>query len=108
MFGGAGVYCDGTMFALVSDGVIYLKAGESNDADFAREGLSPFTYRAAGGKRAVMSYRRMPDRLYDDPGELAIWAEKALAAAQQQPVCGRKTSSKKRMPAIPQRRLTRR
>jgi len=29
----------------------------------------------------VMSYRRMPDRLYDDPDELAIWARAALAAA---------------------------
>jgi len=28
-----------------------------------------------------MSYRRMPDRLYDDPDELAIWARAALAAA---------------------------
>jgi DNA transformation protein len=28
-----------------------------------------------------MSYRRMPDRLYDDPDELAVWARAALAAA---------------------------
>jgi DNA transformation protein len=28
-----------------------------------------------------MSYRRMPDRLYDDPDELAFWAREALAAA---------------------------
>jgi DNA transformation protein len=28
-----------------------------------------------------MSYRRMPDRLYDDPDELALWARDALAAA---------------------------
>ena len=28
-----------------------------------------------------MSYRRMPDRLYDDPDELATWARAALAAA---------------------------
>jgi DNA transformation protein len=28
-----------------------------------------------------MSYRRMPDRLYDDPDELAAWAREALAAA---------------------------
>ena len=28
MFGGAGIYAEGTMFALVADGVIYLKADE--------------------------------------------------------------------------------
>jgi DNA transformation protein len=30
-----------------------------------------------------MSYRRMPDRLYDDPDELAAWARAALAAARR-------------------------
>jgi DNA transformation protein len=30
-----------------------------------------------------MSYRRMPDRLYDDPDELAAWARDALAAARR-------------------------
>ena len=39
MFGGAGIYADDTMFALIADGVIYLKAGDSNAAMFEREGL---------------------------------------------------------------------
>ena len=34
----------------------------------ARE-LEPFIYSIRAGRRAVMSYRRMPDRLYDDPDE---------------------------------------
>jgi DNA transformation protein len=83
MFGGAGIYADGTMFALVSDGTIYLKVGDSNRAAFEREDLPPFTYVTGSGKRGVMSYRRMPDRLYDDPEELAVWARAALAAAQR-------------------------
>ncbi len=72
MFGGAGIYADGVMFALVSDDVIFLKAGAQNLPDFEREGMPPFAYTAKNGKRAVMSYRRMPDRLYDDPDELAL------------------------------------
>ena len=82
MFGGAGIYADGTMFALVADGVIYLKADEQNAPAFEREELEPFTYATKDGKRGVMSYRRMPDRLYDDPDELATWARAALAAAR--------------------------
>jgi DNA transformation protein len=39
MFGGAGIYAGDTMFALVADGTIYLKVGESNAAAFEREGL---------------------------------------------------------------------
>lgn len=81
MFGGAGIYADGVMFGLIADDVIYLKAGEDNEPDFVAEDLPPFTYQAGNGKRAIMSYRRMPDRLYDDPEELAQWASRALAAA---------------------------
>jgi DNA transformation protein len=81
MFGGAGIYAEETMFALVHDGVIYLKTDVHNAAAFEREQLPPFTYATRDGKRGVMSYRRMPDRLYDDPDELAAWAREALAAA---------------------------
>ena len=81
LFGGAGIFADGTMFALVSKGVIYLKTDGHNAPAFEREALEPFTYATKAGRRGVMSYRRMPDRLYDDPEELAIWARDALAAA---------------------------
>jgi DNA transformation protein and related proteins len=82
MFGGAGIYADGTMFGLVADGVIYLKTGDSNVAMFEREQLAPFTFSKRTGERVVTSYRRMPDRLYDDPEELVEWARAALAAAR--------------------------
>jgi DNA transformation protein len=83
MFGGAGIYTQETMFALLHDGVIYLKADPHNAPAFAAENLAPFTYTTRNGKRAVMSYRRMPDRLYDDPDQLAAWAGAALAAARR-------------------------
>jgi DNA transformation protein len=81
MFSGAGIFAEGLMFGLVVDEVVYLKVGEENAADFEREDMPPFQYRAKGGRRAVMSYRRMPERLYDDPEELAQWAAKALRVA---------------------------
>jgi DNA transformation protein and related proteins len=81
LFGGAGLFAEGRMFALVSHGIIYLKVDARSAAAFDREQLAPFTYATKTGRRGVMSYRRMPDRLYDDPDELAIWARAALAAA---------------------------
>jgi DNA transformation protein and related proteins len=72
------------MFALVHEGVIYLKADQENAAAFDREALAPFTYTTRNGKRGVMSYRRMPERLYDDPEELAVWARAALSAARRE------------------------
>ncbi len=101
MFSGAGIFADGLMFALVVDDVIYLKAGEENAPDFDREGLPPFQYRRKAGHRAVMSYRRMPERLYDDPEELAVWARNALraAAAKARPKASKKAPPKKRKAA---------
>jgi DNA transformation protein len=98
MFGGAGVYADGLMFALVSDGVIYLKADPDSVPGFEREQCAPFQYDTKTGKRAIMSYWRMPDRLYDDTEELARWAQRALAAArrsQAKPVARKKPTAKK-------------
>ena len=98
MFGGAGIYADDTMFGLIADGAIYLKTGESNAAMFEREQLAPFTFSKRTGERVVTSYRRMPDRLYDDPDELAVWARAALGAALQ-PKPRKKPSVKKAKPS---------
>ena len=81
LFGGAGIYSGSTMFALLHDGVIYLKVDAQTAVAFERENLAPFGYETKDGRRSVMSYRRMPERLYDEPNELAQWARAALAAA---------------------------
>jgi len=83
MFGGAGVFADGLMIALVVDGVIYLKADARTVPQFEREGLAPFSYRTKDGTRSLASYWRMPERMYDDPEELAIWARRAFEAAKR-------------------------
>jgi DNA transformation protein and related proteins len=83
LFGGAGIFADGTMFALVHDGVVYLKVDEESAPAFEREQLEAFSYSRKGERASLASYRRMPDRLYDDPDELATWARAALAAAHR-------------------------
>jgi len=86
MFGGAGIWSAGLMFGLVFDGAIFLKVDETSIPDFAREGSKPFVYTRAKSKgrvgRASLSYWRLPERLYDDPDELAVWAARAFAIAQ--------------------------
>jgi DNA transformation protein len=96
MFGGAGIYSDGIMFGLVADDVIYLKADATTVPDYEREGLPPFTYTTGKDRRTEMSYRRMPDRLYDDPEELVHWAQNALAAAKRSAAQGRRDTKIKR------------
>ena len=102
MFGGAGILCDGVMFGLIMDDVIYLKVDESNLADFEREGSRPFTY-ARGRKSGrpsehALPYWRLPERLYDDPEELAGWAARAFAVAERKKLASRKRPQGKRSP----------
>jgi DNA transformation protein len=82
MFGGAGLYAGGIMFGLVFDGVIYLKADTDTAPFFVRENSVPFEYTTKNGKRAVMSYWQLPERLYDDADELTHWARQALEVAR--------------------------
>lgn len=96
MFGGAGIYCDGVMFALVSDDTLYLKADDSNGGDFEAESLPPFSYETKTGRTTIASYRRAPERLLEDPDELVAWARAALAAAHR---AQRAKPKRKRAPA---------
>ena len=108
MFGGAGLYCEGLMFGLVFDGAIFLKVDETSIPDFEREGSQPFVYTRAKSPGRVgrhsLSYWRLPERLYDDPDELAVWAGRALATAERKKTvprapAKRKPSSTKKPPA---------
>lgn len=81
MFGGAGIFRDGLMFALISDETLYLKADAASQGDFESLNLPPFTYGAKGGKRTVMAYWRAPEACLDDRDEMTEWARKAFGAA---------------------------
>jgi DNA transformation protein len=98
MFGGAGIWSGGLMFALEFDGVIYLRVDDASLADFEREGSKPFVYPRAKtpGKvgRPSRSFWRLPERLYDDPDELAVWASRALAIAERKKLKPRKPAKR--------------
>jgi DNA transformation protein len=80
MFGGAGLYRDGLMFALVSDNEIYLKADAETVERFRAAGRRPFVY-SRDGKSASMSYWSVPDGALDDPDALKDWAALAFESA---------------------------
>ncbi|MGA9337060.1 MAG: TfoX/Sxy family protein [Pseudolabrys sp.] len=100
MFGGAGLFADGVMFGLVSGGQIYLKVDATMVPCFEHEQCEPFEYSTKNGKRALTSYWRLSDRLYDDADELARWARRALAAARRgaavKPESGKRRTKTKR------------
>jgi DNA transformation protein and related proteins len=85
MFNSAGIFADGVMIGLINKEAIYLKTDEISIPYFQREGSKPFSYvRAKGsGGRVELPYWRLPERLYDDPDELAVWARRAFEAAER-------------------------
>jgi len=81
MFGGLGVYTQGTIFALVmSDGAHMLKGVGPMVEAYTDEGWQQWTYARKGGGKSAMPYWQMPDALLDDPDEASHWARRALQA----------------------------
>ncbi len=83
MFGGAGLYRDGTMFGLIADDVAYLKVDDSNRDDFIAAGSAPFQPYSEKGKTTVMSYYEIPADVLEDRSELARWADRSWLIARR-------------------------
>lgn len=90
MFGGAGVYAAGVMFALLDDGVVWLKGDEALGAAFVEAGSRQFTYPTKDGRMMSMGYWSLPETALDDPDEAIAWARRSLDVAVK------KASGKKR------------
>ena len=82
MFGGAGLYLDGTIFALLADDVLYLKADDHNRADFEAEDMGPFVP-FEDGKMVLKSYHECPPRLLEDADQLCEWARRSWEAGRR-------------------------
>jgi DNA transformation protein and related proteins len=95
MFGGEGIFVGQAMLGLIFDERIYLKTSEETRPAFIAEGAAPFRYTLkSDGAHRSLHYYELPDRLYDDPDELAGWARAALAAARQKSA-GKKPAARK-------------
>ncbi|MFG1411487.1 TfoX/Sxy family protein [Xanthobacter sp. VTT E-85241] len=107
MFGGAGVYADGTMFALEAGGELYLKVDDGFALDLAARGSVPFSYEAKG-RRTIMSYWKVPEAALDDGEDLAALAGRALdiarAARRAKPAASGRRSTSAASKAAPAKR----
>jgi DNA transformation protein len=90
MFGGVGLYSEGTFFALIDDDTLYFKVDDSNRQDYERVGSAPFR---PYGDTYSMNYYEVPADVLDERATLKDWALKALAAARRSA-----TAKKKRRP----------
>lgn len=86
MMGGATLYLDGTIFAIVALDALWFKADAASDAEWDAAGAPRFTYEMGEGRTGQMNYRRAPDDVYDDADALRRWASLGVAAGQRAPV----------------------
>jgi DNA transformation protein len=100
MFGKTGVFCDGLMFAMVTDNMLYFRVDDGNREEFKEAAsVPPLNYRKAG-ETIDLSFWRAPERLFDEPDELVAWARIALAAAGRV-AAKREPTSPRRSPKRP-------
>ena len=74
---------DGVIFALVLRDALYFKVDDVNRPDFERAGMAPFRYMRAGQEAVLGSYWEAPPAALDEPEELAVLADGALAAGRR-------------------------
>ena len=91
MFGGAGVFREGLMFALLADDAVYLKTDATLRADLEAAGSAPFVWvRPSDGKAVDMGYVALPPDAMDEADLASEWGRKAFAVAQAAKAAKRK------------------
>jgi DNA transformation protein len=90
MFGGAGIYRDDVMFALASDGEVFLKTEPATITEFEAAGSHPFTFQKEG-KPVTTSYWSIPEAALDNSELVKRWADMAFQTALK----SRKTKRKR-------------
>ncbi|MDV2990134.1 MAG: TfoX/Sxy family protein [Dehalogenimonas sp.] len=73
MFGGFGVFRDSRMFGLISGDVLYLKAGQTNLAEYTSRDCPRFK---------LMPYYQVPADVFEDDDQLRQWARRSIELNQ--------------------------
>jgi DNA transformation protein and related proteins len=79
MFGGTGLYCNDVFFGIIHRDILYLKVNPDTRAAYERAGMKPF--KPYPRRPMSMQYYEVPLAVLEDPRDLAVWAERAVAVA---------------------------
>ncbi|GLR03022.1 DNA transformation protein [Vibrio hyugaensis] len=83
MFGGFGLFADETMFALVVNNRLHIRADQQTSSDFETQGLKPYVYKKRGFP-VVTKYYAISDDLWDSTDRLIDVAKQSLETAKQE------------------------
>lgn len=79
MFGGTALLHCGHAFAKVKHDTLWLKADDSNRADFIDAGMPQYTYGKDGSRK--LNFYEAPAEVIDDPEQLVAWAKRSMKVA---------------------------
>ena len=92
-FGGEGIYAGDVMIGMVFGDIIYFKTDAETREAFAAEKCKPFSFvKRKSGETVVTTWFALPDRLYDEPDELAEWARAARRVAKAAPAAKKRAA----------------
>jgi DNA transformation protein len=77
MFGGFGIYQEGTIVGIVVDDELYLKVDATNQAEYEAMGSIPFCYLRKDKKKTTMSYWKVPPEVIEDREKLVMLVEQS-------------------------------
>lgn len=76
MFGSYGLYHDGVFFGIICQGQLYLKTDSVTQTVYRQRGMQPFRPHT---RQTLRSYYAVPIDILEDPEQLAVWAQQAIA-----------------------------
>ena len=86
MMGGATLYLDGIIFAIMVDGELWFKSDAEADPVWDAVSTERFTMAFKDGKIDSMNYRRAPSDVYDDAESMQRWTNVSVEAGRRRVV----------------------
>jgi DNA transformation protein and related proteins len=80
LFGGRGLYRDGTIFGILFRCKLFLKVDDRSKADYLARGMGPFR---PNDRQTLKSYYQVPPDVIADPEALLSWVEGAIRVGQE-------------------------
>ena len=80
MFGGIGIYSDGTFFAVIDNDTLFFKVDDVVAQRYRDKGMPPFA--PIPGAKPMMGYYQVPPAVLEDAAMLASWARDSIAVAR--------------------------
>ena len=80
MFGGIGIYSDGTFFAVIDNDTLFFKVDETLVKRYRDKGMPPFA--PIPGAKPMMGYYQVPPDVLEDAHSLGKWAKDSIASAK--------------------------